>query len=94
MLDMAVGTGGAGDTQNFGRSVNPIFQSGGILVCPPHYYSPPGFSDLPTSLIEKKITCVFFLIIQVYDIGSAQTAVHPDSQQPPKPIPNRGVGFF
>ena len=49
----AVGTtrGGLGDNrpQNFDRSVNPISTKGAVL-CLQHWYSPSGFSDLPTAL--------------------------------------------
>ena len=49
---MFVGTGGEpGDTmppRYFGRSVHTISTRG--QLCPPHYYLPPRFSDLPTVL--------------------------------------------
>ena len=49
----AVATKGAGwvlvPLSDFGRSVTPI-STGGIL-CPPHYYVPPGFLDLPMALL-------------------------------------------
>ena len=42
----------------FDRSVKkPYLNQGGIL-CPPHYYWPPGFSDLPKALKRKEHGCV------------------------------------
>ena len=41
---------------DFGRSVNPISSRGeGVGLCPPHYYLPLGFSDLPTVLGHIKV---------------------------------------
>ena len=44
-----VGAGGIMGPPDFGRSVNPILTGG--IICPLHYYCPPGFSDLPTALL-------------------------------------------
>ena len=45
--------GGAIVPPEFGSSVNPQSQSGGVRLCPPHCYSPPPpeFSELPTALL-------------------------------------------
>ena len=45
------GAGGAIAPPDFGRSVNPISIKGGRL-CPPNNTGTPGFSDLPTALLN------------------------------------------
>ena len=44
-------------TQVLSDQLKPCLNQGGIL-CPPHYYWPPGFSDLPKALKRKEHGCV------------------------------------
>ena len=72
--DKAVGTEGAGAggaiaSPDFGRSVNPIPTRGWVILCPPHYYSPPrifrpSFGPARDRL-NRGATCIVNLIMMV-----------------------------
>ena len=60
------GQGGCTPPSDFGRPVAPISTRRGRL-CPPQYYSPPRFSDLPTSLSMYSYTPVIYFALPQCD---------------------------
>ena len=55
--------------------VNPISTRMGIL-CPPHYYLPAGFSDLPTALAVEGEAAVAVMLSWLVPVAARATKVN------------------